>query len=82
MSLSLKGAGMLSARGPPTDWQEERHGREGSLAPTQVGEQQCPQGTLVCLIGHFWGAGGLEGERVCGSPKTQTGTCRITVVQG
>lgn len=23
--------------------------------PTQVGEQQCPHGALVCLIGHLWG---------------------------
>lgn len=30
--------------------------------PTQVGEQQGPQGALICFIGHFWGLGSLAGR--------------------
>lgn len=41
-----------------------RGGRRSSepQIPTQVGEQQCPDGSLICPIGHFWGLGSLRGR--------------------
>lgn len=34
----------------------------GLSTPTQVGEQQCPQGALVCLVRHLWRLGSLMGR--------------------
>lgn len=51
--------------------------------PTRVGEQQCPHGALICLIGYLWGLGSLAGreEESCHPHQGQTSHCKVSFLR-